>query len=463
VINGTTNTLNTPDNLRRWNIADNVMCGLCGHKNATLKHVLAGCPWVFEVENKMKSEDRITWRHNCVLLVVARAIIAKVAQVNKSPNKTDSKPSQLQSFVKAGQQPRRSIKPTVPSILDKARDWVYNFDLPEFHHGKSNSLVFPYDVLITKQRIDGYIISRKKKICILGPEMTSPMDDNVLKWHTAKTAKYRLNTSEAEGWTFYDCSLETGALGWIPPTNRSILKSLGFTSAEVRLISDDMALIARRCSYVIYLNRFHQDFQHFRISPRSGKNAVKGEYFDTFRIIKPEPCTSLAISKKRETAPNRRLSKRTADLPDGRTAPYTQVQTQVTQPEPCTTLAMVKKREAALNKLLSKRTADLPDGRTAPYTQVQTQVTQPEPCTTLAMVKKREAALDIRLSKRLTDLSDGPTASYTQDQSYTEEQAQVTHSNALKIGIKFDDFGLPILKLPATNPLLDELIAMTKL
>jgi hypothetical protein len=293
VVNGTTNTLNTPDNLRRWNICKDLLCGLCGHKNATLRHVLAGCPWVFEVESKMKIENRYLWRHNCVLMVLARAIIAKIAEVNTSPKKAEIKPSQLQSFVKAGQRPKIAKRPPAPSILDKARDWVYDFDLPEFHQGKGNALVFPYDVLITKMRIDGYIVSREKKICILGPEITSPMDDNVLKWHKFKTAKYRENVSDAEarGWTFYDCSLETGALGWIPPSNRGILKSLGFTNAEVRSISNDMQLIARRCSYVMYLNRFTKDFQHFRISPGPTKGAAKGEYFD--RHVGKKPCAKV--------------------------------------------------------------------------------------------------------------------------------------------------------------------------
>ena len=80
--------------------------------------------------------------------------------------------------------------------------------------------------------------------------------------------------------SFHDCSLETGALGWVPSSNRHILKSLGFTNAEVKAISNDMQLIARRCSYVIFLNRFNKDFQHFRISPRPASNDTCRKYFD---------------------------------------------------------------------------------------------------------------------------------------------------------------------------------------
>lgn len=142
VVNGITNTLNTADNLRRWNIASNVMCGLCGHQGATLKHVLAGCPWVRDHESKTKFEDRYTWRHNCVLLVLARAIIAKIAVVNQKSSKVEAKPSQLQPFVKAGQRSKKKITRPVRSTLDEARDWVYDFDLPEFHH-KKKRLNFP--------------------------------------------------------------------------------------------------------------------------------------------------------------------------------------------------------------------------------------------------------------------------------------------------------------------------------
>ena len=44
--------LPSPDNLRRWKSEGEHKCGLCGKVNATLSHILCGCPWVREVENK---------------------------------------------------------------------------------------------------------------------------------------------------------------------------------------------------------------------------------------------------------------------------------------------------------------------------------------------------------------------------------------------------------------------------
>ena len=54
VVNSQTNTLPTPDNLRRWGLKRNVACGLCGKKEVTLSHVLGGCDWVRETENKFR-------------------------------------------------------------------------------------------------------------------------------------------------------------------------------------------------------------------------------------------------------------------------------------------------------------------------------------------------------------------------------------------------------------------------
>jgi hypothetical protein len=80
-------TLPTPDNLRRWNIAKNVICGLCGNREVTLSHVLAGCHWVRNIENNFQREDRYTWRHNNVLLALANYISEAVKTANQVADK----------------------------------------------------------------------------------------------------------------------------------------------------------------------------------------------------------------------------------------------------------------------------------------------------------------------------------------------------------------------------------------
>src|SRR5215468_5780120 len=86
LVNAIPNWLHSPDNLRRWQVKGDHKCDLCGKRNATLAHILCGCPWVLDVEKKSsRGENRYLWRHNCVLRILARAIQTKVEQVNKSP------------------------------------------------------------------------------------------------------------------------------------------------------------------------------------------------------------------------------------------------------------------------------------------------------------------------------------------------------------------------------------------
>ena len=84
-LNAITNTLPSPDNLRRWGLATNCTCGLCNRPRVTLNHVLAGCPWVRDQENRLSTEDRFTWRHNCVLFHLAASIAEFVTKINTLP------------------------------------------------------------------------------------------------------------------------------------------------------------------------------------------------------------------------------------------------------------------------------------------------------------------------------------------------------------------------------------------
>jgi hypothetical protein len=104
--------------------------------------------------------------------------------------------------------------------------------------------------------------------------MTAPMDDNVDKWHTIKQAKYRDAVSNVHDWTFHDLDIEVGALGWIPPSTRSQLTKLGFLNKEVTALMRDLQYLARKCSYVISLNRFNKDFRPWRLTvPTTYTNA----------------------------------------------------------------------------------------------------------------------------------------------------------------------------------------------
>ena len=125
-------------------------------------------------ESTFPRENRYLWRHNCVLLLIARAIQAKLIEVNNSPQRPLVPPI---AFVKAGSSvPKQPDKAPTFGLLDKARDWICDFDLPEFHPNGSQ-LVFPHVVCPTPLRIDGFIISMSAKVCIAGPELTVPLEE----------------------------------------------------------------------------------------------------------------------------------------------------------------------------------------------------------------------------------------------------------------------------------------------
>ena len=266
VLNSQQNTLPTPDNLRRWNLNKDAVCGLCGGRAVTLSHVLAGCTWVRTVENKLHREDRFTWRHNNILYLLATAISehVKVSNANRSQSSANQVP--LIKFVRAGEKMISRSKTKRPSLLSGANDWICNFDLPEFQ--RSSSYCFPHEVCLTPLRIDGYIISRTARVCI-GLELTSPMEENIGFWHKSKLQKYEEEirlAAKQNGWTFHVLILEIGARGWIPPSVPNSLRKLGIPSNRITSLCNQLTLLALKSSYVIYLNRFNKEFQPWRLT-----------------------------------------------------------------------------------------------------------------------------------------------------------------------------------------------------
>ena len=149
--NSQTNTLPTPDNLRRWNVARDAICGLCNQQRVTLTHILAGCPWVRQVENKFHREDRYTWRHNNVLLLIALAIKDYLQVLKTQPGAKDQK--QLIKFIPAGRPPPVPRVATNDGLLTRANDWSICFDLPEFRTPGSK-YVFPHEVCATPLKFE---------------------------------------------------------------------------------------------------------------------------------------------------------------------------------------------------------------------------------------------------------------------------------------------------------------------
>jgi hypothetical protein len=270
-LNAQSNTLPSPDNLRRWGRAKDVACGLCGRLNVTLGHILCGCIWVNKTEMNLPRESRFKWRHDCVLAVVVKAVRGLVGVINSRKPRVVKGVSTGITFVRAGQQPTEKPKEKTvvrESILDLARDWEVMCDLP-FGRAPGSVFVFPADVALSSAKPDLIIMSRSLKICIVW-ELTSPLEENIQSWHSKKLLKYEedLGDNVQPGWTLHILAGEVGAKGWIPPTYiKDLRRVFGFSKRECATVADNCAYVARQCSYVIWLNRRNRDFRPMQISP----------------------------------------------------------------------------------------------------------------------------------------------------------------------------------------------------
>ena len=146
-LNGMSNSLPSPSNLRRWGVKFEGKCTLCNKKNATAAHILSNCIVAL-------NQDRYTWRHDNVLTVIHKDLVALVRRVN---SRNASRPKSMLppiSFHKKGK--RKLVRPNTSfSIFDakNASDWQINFDF--FH----NSTIPAQSLVDTNLRPDIVIFS----------------------------------------------------------------------------------------------------------------------------------------------------------------------------------------------------------------------------------------------------------------------------------------------------------------
>ena len=116
LVNSTTNTLPTSDNLKRWGVSKvEPSCCICGGL-CTLRHILTGCPGAL-------FQGRYTWRHNSILSVLKTALIESWENQLKVNEKTQHLP--YITFVKPGAKPlltRQPHKPLSSSLLSGSSD-----------------------------------------------------------------------------------------------------------------------------------------------------------------------------------------------------------------------------------------------------------------------------------------------------------------------------------------------------
>ena len=62
----------SPQNRARWGFEDYIECTLCGKKESSFVHILAGCQKVGDKMHMMRMQcGRYAFRHNAVLRVIA--------------------------------------------------------------------------------------------------------------------------------------------------------------------------------------------------------------------------------------------------------------------------------------------------------------------------------------------------------------------------------------------------------
>ena len=205
-LKSTTNTLNTPDNLRRWGVRKIGKCLLCGNKNADLQHILQWCPIPLK-------QGRYTWRHDSILCYLTKYF-------------------------------KENIDTNILEIFA---------DLPKM---RINGGTIPADILVTGERPDLVIINRSsKEIFIL--ELTCSFETNVDQARHRKNTKYNDLVSDIKrnNYKVTLISFEVGSRGHISPRNNINIKNiLKITKSKgnYQKIIQEIAKISLLCSYTIF-------------------------------------------------------------------------------------------------------------------------------------------------------------------------------------------------------------------
>jgi hypothetical protein len=124
------------------------------------------------------------------------------------------------------------------------------------------------------------------------------MEENIEYWHQTKLEKYGALQSE---WKLYYFCIEVGCRGFVPSRFSGVCRQLGFSSVDFKRVRNNLQLVARKCSYIIWLNRFNKDFNSsFRISV-DGLLGVQA----SSESLRQEQVPSLSQTEKARVSENR--------------------------------------------------------------------------------------------------------------------------------------------------------------
>ena len=234
-LGATYDTLSSPSNLKRWHVAADDKCYLCGEKG-TLNHSLSGCSVAL-------GQQRYRYRHDNVLKVICHHLVCFMKNRPRVQRSQDRSVRFVSAGIVVGRQ--RSSRRGKQGLLFGADDWEFLCDV-----GKR--LVFPPHIVSTLQRPDIVIYSNAQKTIIM-IELTCPSEFNFQKNNEFKLNRYNNLRADCEkaGWKCHLFAVEVGARGYTAQSLTSCLKALGLRQRSLRRCLEEAGYqsLRRRSGY----------------------------------------------------------------------------------------------------------------------------------------------------------------------------------------------------------------------
>jgi hypothetical protein len=253
LLNSYINSVPTPDMLKMWGYRAHATCKLCGHKLASLIHIISGCTTALH-------QGRFTWRHDSVLNTLLEPLRDHIRKMNTKARKPAS--GQI-AFVKSGAKQAKQPKKQPferDHLLSTASDWKI---LVDFTH---IPIVFPPIICPTLQRPDIVIWSTNTKT-VIWAELTCPAEENITDAQTRKTVRYAPLKQQclAANWTVHDFTIEAGARGCVANTFRTFLRKIGISSEQTNRLLRDVAFTTSRCTFAIFCGSHHRKWSRHEL------------------------------------------------------------------------------------------------------------------------------------------------------------------------------------------------------
>ena len=187
-----------------------------------------------------------TWRHDQVLLVIAKAV-EKAAEVANQESGESDKDRHIHFVSEGGGTDQRTGRPLKRvKILQGGCNWKVESDL-------SGRLVFPVAAAITRLRPDLVIWSGAARVLIIG-ELTVPWEEHMQEANERKKTKYAPLMTECAGkqWQVHCLPFEVGCHGFVGTSLMTFLHKLGITHRERKSVCKAQSDAALRASTWIW-------------------------------------------------------------------------------------------------------------------------------------------------------------------------------------------------------------------